>query len=414
MKNALRIHRHLTVYKGLPGDVYLLFAATVIGKAGSFVMPLLTLILTMKIGYTEAEAGLIATIAFMSQLPFMMLGGRLGDKIGSRKVIILFQSAGALVYLGCAFLPPGAAMTILIIAATCLIAVTMPAQNALVAQVTPKEKVSNAYSLIYLGNNLGLAAGPAAGGLLFAAHLEWLFALSSVAMLLSTALVLLKVRGGGKAARPVQEADSGDGGALSVFQLLHRRPYLAAFSAILLLFSFCYIQWNFLLPLQMGNLYKEAGGGMFSLLFSINAWAVILLTPLLTSVTQHLAPVRAIASGGIFYAAAFAIFAISGSLAPLIAGIVALTVGEILITYNSSSYIALRTPESHLSRANSLLTVVISAGYALGPAAMGGLLLLITIPGAWLLVAALMAAGTVCMLIFHRRDSRRAPSDSTP
>jgi MFS family permease len=407
MKNVLRIKRHLTVYKGLPGDVYLLFAATVIGKAGSFVMPLLTLILTIKIGYTEAEAGLIATIAFAAQMPFMMLGGRLGDKIGSRKVIVLFQAAGALVYLGCSFLPPGAAMTVLIIAATCLIAVTMPATNALVAQVTPKDKVSNAYSLMYLGNNLGMAAGPAAGGLLFAAHLDWLFALSGAAMLLSAALVLLKVRGGGKPSLPVQEADNGDGGALSVFQLLRRRPYLAAFSAILLLYSFCYIQWNFLLPLQIGELYMEAGGGRFSLLFSINAWAVILLTPLLTSVTQRLAPAKSIAAGGMFYAAAFAIFAVSGSLAPFIAGIVVLTVGEILITYNSSSYIALRTPESHLSRANSLLTVVTSAGYAVGPAVMGGLLLLMTIPGAWLLVTALMAAGTACMLVFHRRDKRR-------
>jgi MFS family permease len=374
---------------------------------GSFVMPLLTSIMTVKIGFTEAQAGVMLTVAVATQAPFLLLGGKLADRFGSKKVIVIFQAAGALMYLICAFLPPGMAVAVLIILAADLISVAAPGLNAIVAEVTPTEKVKNAYSLVYLGSNLGMAVGPAIGGFLFKTHLDLLFFIDGLTLLLATALVLFMVSGsktrpsGGEAAG----TDSAD--TLSVFGLLRQRPYLVVFSVILLVYNFCYVQWNFLLQLQMADIFKDAGGGLYSLLFSINAITVTILTPLLTSLTQHLTPTKAIFIGGLFFAAAFGIFVFSSSMPLFIGGVLVMTIGEILMTYNSNSYIALRTPQSHLSRANSLLTIVNGTGLALGPVVMGGMLSMITIPGAWMLVSGLMAVGALVMLAFHRYDSRK-------
>lgn len=404
------LKKHFSVYSGLPGDVYILFAAIVVNKAGSFIMPMITLILTVKAGFSESAAGLITTIAVVTQAPFLALGGKLSDSFGSKKIIVIFDVAGALAYLICGFLMPGLAVVILIVIASDLFAVASPAFTALVAEVTPPSSIKSAYSLTYLGNNLGFAVGPAIGGLLFNAHLNLLFILDAATGFLGSAIILFKVRNT-KRAEPAVEAggDMLDAKA-SVFAFLRRQPFLIVFSAILLIYNFCYIQWSFLLPLQMVDVFKENGSRLFSLLFSTNALTVIVFTPLLTSLTQRVKPVTSIAVGGILYAASYFIFAVSGITPLFFAGVVVMTVGEILISYNTNSYIALRTPASHLSRANSLLLITSGTGYAIGPALMGSLLTVTSIRSAWLIVFGIMLFGVLSMGVFRRFDRRNMES----
>ncbi|WP_218064919.1 hypothetical protein [Vulcanibacillus modesticaldus] len=44
-------------YLGLPREMYVIFFARMINALGMFVFPLLTLILTIKIGLTNSQAG---------------------------------------------------------------------------------------------------------------------------------------------------------------------------------------------------------------------------------------------------------------------------------------------------------------------------------------------------------------------
>ena len=67
------------VYSHLPKEMYTLFIARFINCVGGFIMPLLTLILTVKIGMSPAQAGLFATLSMVLQAPFVILGGKLSD-----------------------------------------------------------------------------------------------------------------------------------------------------------------------------------------------------------------------------------------------------------------------------------------------------------------------------------------------
>ncbi|OIL26777.1 hypothetical protein ATX01_01705 [Oenococcus oeni] len=77
-------------YRNLPREIYILFISRIIDAAGSFVQPLLTLILTEKIGLSAAESGVYITIIGSLSVTGIIFVGKLIDLIG-RNIIILFS-----------------------------------------------------------------------------------------------------------------------------------------------------------------------------------------------------------------------------------------------------------------------------------------------------------------------------------
>lgn len=404
----MNINRHLSVYKGLPKDIYVLFVSTIINKMGSFIVPLMTLILTQKIGFSKYEAGLFTTIAILSQAPFLVVGGSLVDRFGSKKIIVIFQSLGSLLYLTCGFMKPTVVVAVLIVVASNLYALATPAFNAMVPSITPKALTKNAYSLMYLGSNLGLAIGPMIGGILFSNnYLNLLFILDAATTMLSTAMVFFFVRGKvnislAKNKDEHIKATSSD----SVFSFIVKNPIIIMFSLIMLVYYFCYVQWNFLLPLQTVEVFGKSGVSVFSSLFSINAITVIVLTPILTSVTTKTYPLKSMFVGGILYFIAFGMFAINRFVIIFIAAIIIMTVGEILITINSNNYIAQRTPNQYLGRVNSMFFLFMGAGFATGPLVMGSVITFVNFQYAWIMIATFMLCGALLMYLLKSIEKK--------
>lgn len=404
----MNMKQNFLVYKGLPRDVYLLFIATVINKIGSFIAPLMTLILTIKIGFSASEAGLFSTIAMLTQAPFITIGGYLADKFGSKYIIIIFQFVGALIYIICGFMEPNFTVAILLIITSNIYAVAAPALNAIVPAITPAPLVKNAYSLMYLGLNLGLAVGPTIGGALFTNHLNLLFILNSIATILSTALILFFVstkEDKSKVSLTREETEQNEvSKSNSVFSFLYNNPVLLVFSIVMMIFNFCYIQWTFLLPLQTTDIFGDKGVSFYTLLLSANAIIVIILTPVITSMTQSLDPVKSFFVGGLFYLSSYLLFAVNNFLAIFIVAIILMTIGEILISINTNNYIANLTPKKYLGRAISIIFMVNGVGYAIGPAIMGKVIEFTNFTSAWFIVAAIMVGGTVSLYFVKRLE----------
>lgn len=401
----MNIKEHLSVYKGLPKGIYLLFISTVINKIGGFIAPLMTLILTVKIGFSETEVGLFTTIAMLSQAPFVMLGGILVDKFGGKKVIVVLHGIGSLVYLTCGIMKPNFTVAILIIIASNIYAMASPAFNAMVPVITPAPLIKNAYSLMYLGLNLGLAVGPLIGGVLFNNHLNLLFIIDAFTTLLSVGLILFFFNGKDKVDKSlpqIKTEQSKHTKTDSIFSFLYSNPILVIFSIILLVYNFCYIQWNFMLPLQTVDIFKENGPKFFSIFLSVNAITVVVLTPLLTSLTQKISSLKSIFIGGFFYFVSFVLFAFSELMIIFTLSIIIMTIGEILIMINANNYIAKSTPKKYMGRANSLLFIVNGIGYAIGPVVMGNVIVFTSFKNAWLLVATLILGAAVSMYFISR------------
>jgi len=409
----LRIKRFFLVYKGLPRDAYVVFAANIINRMGCFIVPLMALILTQKVGLTKAQAGVFTTVALLAQMPFLFLGGRLTDRIGSKKIIVFSSFLGAALYLICAMFRMSFSVAVLAVAASCLYAASYPALRTIIAEVTEPAQLKQAYSLSYLGINLGFTVGPIFAGLLFQDHLNLLFVLDALSTIVSAVLVLVYIKPREREI-PLDDGPIAPcGGAPAAVRdnfgrFLRENPALVAFCALMLVYEFCYMQWNFLLPLQMTDLFGGEGVRFYSLLVSVNAVTVIVCTPFMTALTQKQRPLSTVLIAGGVYTASFAALTLCSLPAHFIAAVAAMTVGEVLNATNLNCYIAQRTPPQYLGRANSLASIMMQTGSALGPAVMGSLLTLFGFPHIWLVVAAVMVLGAFGVFLLRRADKTAA------
>lgn len=391
-------------YSGLPSEMYLLFAARLVTAMGSFIMPLLTLILTRKLGFSPARAGGWLTLLTVSQAPCLALGGRLADTMGRKKLLLFSQTAAAAAYLLCAA-AGGKSMVPCILLAADLSVLGYPASDALVADLAAPAQRKAAYSLLYFGTNVGITFSMLLGGLLFERHLPLLFALDALTTLACCAIVALGVKEHYR--RPEKEADGP--AAPPLWPVLRAAPVLIVFLLLMFLFDFCYAEWNFLLPAQMGAQFAAEGARLFSLLVAVNGAVVILCTPFATARTERLHPLAGLAAGGALYTAAYLVFAAGSGMPLYLAASVLFTLGEVLSTIQIGTFIADHTPAPCRGRMTALGNFVRGAGSASSPAVTGALLPGTGYRGAWLLTAVLMALGTAGMALLRRADRRAAP-----
>lgn len=402
------INKSINPYKGLPKEIYILFSCRIINAVGTFVFPLLSLILTQKIGLSKAEAGSFVTLLALVQVPSMIIGGKLVDSIGRKKIIIIFQSLGASCYLICGFLKPSFLMAVFIVLASCLYGMIFPAFDALQADLTVPSIRKEAYSLLYLGHNIGFAIAPIIGGFLYKNHLSLIFFGDGITTLLSIVVFSMMIKETRKEKSDITEIENKleaheEG---SVFKVLLKRPILLYFSLIMFIYSFAYAQWSFTMPLQMGDVFGSNGGKLYGTIAGLNGIFVILFTPLVTSKISKVKPMSAIALSGVLYSIAFALLGFTAHISVYFIFIFILTIGEIIISINNGTFIADHTPASHRGRINSILPLISGSGYALGPMIMGSVMESYGHRTTWVIISAMVLFAAMLMILLELKEKK--------
>ena len=398
-------------YQGLPRSIYIIFLSRVINNIGTFVFPMLTLILTQRIGITKDKAGLFITAVAFFSAPSILLGGVLVDKIGRKKVLVIFQGLGAIIFICCGFLKTSMLLAVVLMVAQLVSTIAMPATDSLLADLTTPENRKEAFSLLYMGNNLGLAIGPILGGLLYNNHLKLLFIGDGITTLLSLLLVYFFVNetlhdihsGAHKKLFNNEKIEKG-----TVFSVLLKRKTLFYFALILFVYQFSYSQFNFALPLHLGDNFGTKGAKYFGLIAGLNALVVITFTPLISKLTKGVKPVVIISLGGVFYALAFGALGWINALPLFFVSIVVMTFGEICISINIGTYIANHTPSSHRGRMNGVLPMIYGAGYALGPMTMGKYIASFGINNSWRFIGVIMIIAASMMYLLYKFEYKKS------
>ena len=73
--------------RGLPKEVWVVSAATLINRAGTMVLPFLVLYLTQSLGFSADQAGLALTVYGIGALITAPISGRLVDKMGVLQIM---------------------------------------------------------------------------------------------------------------------------------------------------------------------------------------------------------------------------------------------------------------------------------------------------------------------------------------
>jgi MFS family permease len=300
----------LTLYKGLPKPIYVLFFATIINGVGIFVYPFLVLYLTQHLGYSDAWTGAFMSLASLAYLPGSIIGGKLADRIGRKKVMLIGQSFGSLMFLICGFLGKTPLIPIFILFNLFFDGATDPARSALQTDVTNQENRQSSFSLMYLGHNLGFSVGPLIAGFLFYRAPQWLFFGNAILGFASVLFVMLRVPESRPDAQAIEASFLSNSTEKAhrgnLIKALLSRPQLLILAISATFFSFAYSQSLFALPLYTARLYGEQGATLYGTMMSLNALVVVFCTAPMVILMRKRHPLQNIALAGVLFAIGFA------------------------------------------------------------------------------------------------------------
>lgn len=394
------------MYGGLRKEVYILCFGRFVTAMGSLVWPMLTLILKSKLGFDAEQVALWFLVFSILQLPFSLMGGRMTDAYNKRNLILVFDLISVTLYLLTAMLPLNTVSLVIYFAGSLFQSMEWPAYDALIADLTSDHDREKAYSLEYLASNLGVVFAPTLGGLLFNNFLWLSFVISGLAVLSSTVLIFLYIPKNMERETVTNTYEAQAAG--TVIQVLKTRKVLLLYIVICCISAIVYAQFNYLLPIQMDEVFFTQGAVFFGMLTSINGFVVICCTPLLTQLTLKWADLDRIRLGTLLEILGIcSYFFYQKHLVLYILSMVVFTLGEILNTLGSSPYISKRIPATHRGRFVSVSNIFTTLSSSLGSAVVGKIVVLYTFREGWIFVTAIGLVLMVLLQLYRDMDIRR-------
>lgn len=348
-------------YKGLRKENYIFFVGRVVTNLGSMVWPVMTLILSSRMGLSAANVALLMIVVGAIQTPLNLLAGKCADIFNKKNIIVIMDSISVALYILCAFLPLSWTSIILLFTASGLQGMEYPAYNAIIADINKTEDRERAYSLSYLGMNLGLVASPTIAGLLFANYLWLSFLLSGVAIGISTILIFFFV----KDISPVEEKMEKAGiyqeskEKASAFSILMSNKVLVIYMLLMALYFSAYNEYGYLMPLDLARVHGDNGALIYGSVSSLNCIIVVIFTPIITALLSKISYTKKNLISIFLVLVGYVIFLTGlGHIPVYYVAILLFTWGEIISTVVSGPYITERIPASHRGRITSVMNLL--------------------------------------------------------
>lgn len=405
-------------YTKLPRSLFILFFAQIVSSMGNFVFPFLAIFLTKTLIYNEQKAGFYVMLATAAKVPGLLLGGKLSDAFGRKKIFIIFSTLSGLFIFFCLLVGQIGQNEIipwLLIISAVFNGANYPAMKAMVADLTNPDNRKAAFSLLYLGTNIGFAIGPLIAGFLYNNYLKLLFVGDAATTIISVSLVYIFI------AETFPEPDKMKKSKLSecnneraedgsIYQVLLSRPYLLIFTLIFTLYSFIYVQSEFTLPLQMIKIFGDNGPQYFGTIMTVNGIVVIFLTVIIISITRRIEPILNVSLAGLLYAIGFGIIYFSTTLFLFAFSTILWTLGEIIASTYSDVYIINHTPITHRGRFSAIIHILIGSGFIFGPYLSGLFISHYRMENIWLVVFILAIFSTFLMYLLNYFENQAKQS----
>lgn len=418
--------QYLNQFRGLPRQVYLICICRIIMGIGSMSYAFASIHLRSIIGLNEVQVAWVMLVIAVTNICCGLLGGKLADVYGRKKVAVTAYMVQVIVHAASIFLCRTYAMIPLMIISNGLGFIGYPVFSAMISDVTDPRRQRECFSLMYLCNNIGVAIGPAIGGMLFYSHLEWTFVIQAALVAAGISFFALTARDNYSRADALlaaaaeghtMEIRTGAGDGMengkekTLLQIIFEHKMLLTFILSFATVSMCYQMTNYMLSMHTTDLFGlEISSRFTGFVWTTNGVVIVLTTPFLLVATKNNHHFVNMAIGVCLYALGYDSYSFMRTPYMVIGGAVLWTLGEILISTGSGAFIADNSPASHVARCQSLYETARSAGKAVGPVIFGYLLNYMNYNTAWRLNSCLCLLVAVWVYLAWQKAGKPSPS----
>jgi MFS family permease len=337
----------------------------------SICIPFLSLYLFQDRDLSMTMVGTILLAAGLCSAASQAIGGALSDRFGRRPILLIGTAVSVFMFSGLAALigisAPVWAIAVVYIASRLILTTTRPVIQAMVADFTPKEKLTEAYGILRIGANLGWAAGPAIGGFLLTfLPYGWLFGVAPLACGIVFFIIFFFIR-------ESSHAMSGGVDFRSMLTIIaNDRPFRVFVVISILLFI---AMGQMVSTLSIFTVDKlQFSFAQFGLILALNGLIVVFFQYPMTVALRRIAKFRALILGSLLYVFGYLSLGWITQFGWVLVAMAVITGGEIIHAPVSLSVIGELSPEDKRGRYMGLFGLSQTIGIAVGPL-IGGVLI---------------------------------------
>lgn len=329
------------LYREYPPQFWVMIAGVVISTAGgSMIWPFLLIYASAKLNMPLSAVAVLISINAGTGLLASFLAGTLADRVG-RKVVMNFSLAlNGIVYFFLMRAETYPQFVLLMV----LVGLSNPlyqvGADAMLADMIPSEKRTDAYAVSRIANNAAFALGPAVGGFLAATSYDFAFYGAASGYLIYGLLLFFLARETlNRETLPSRTTANEKGGYLQVFRDKGYMTFVALTSigliapSILWILMPVYAKTNFGIP---ENLYGWIP--------TTNALMCVFVQYPVTNLTRKYKTLPVTAIGMLIYAMGVGSVALMSGFNGFWLSMVILTFGELVVVPTGSKYVADSAP----------------------------------------------------------------------
>ncbi|MBT2364996.1 MFS transporter [Streptomyces sp. ISL-10] len=349
----------------LPRGFWWLWTSTLVNRFALFVMPFLSLYLTVERGYSATQAGLMVSLYGLGGILGSLIGGSLSDRWGRRPTMLTGQlgAAAFTLALGLAEQLPLIALWATALGVT--LKMSQPATGAMLADIVPEESRPRAYSLNYWALNLGFSLSALSAGALAAFGYLTLFVVDAATTVLCAVLVFLKI----PETRPAEPPAARSGNPrVSMATVLRDRRFMCLVGLNLLVVV-VFTQRHVALPLSTAE--SGLSTAQYGMVAGVNGVVIIALQLAVTRFTQNRAAGWVLAAGALLVGLSSVLNARADTVLLYCLAAVVYTLGEIVSVPTSEAQVPAMAPTHARGRYEGVMVLSWSLGGFVAPLTSG-------------------------------------------
>jgi MFS family permease len=391
-----------------PNQFWLLFIGLLISTIGaSMIWPFLMIYVSQKLERPLTAVASLMTVNSAMGLLSSFIAGPLTDKIGRKWLMAISLGLNGLTYLLYSHANTLGSFMILMALSGFVNPIYRVGADAMVADLIPPDRRIDAYAVLRMGNNVGVALGPTIGGFVAATSYSIAFYIAAFGMSIYAALVALFARET-LVKTIISQQKERFGGYLTVLKDRLFLTICAGFTITTIASSMIFV---------LLSVYTKQNFGVpesqFGFIMATNALMVVLFQVAVTRFTKRFPAYPVMVVGALLYSLGVGSVALGKGLPAFFISMIILTLGEMSLVPTSTSLVAGLAPPHMRGRYMSIYGLAWGIAVGIGPVIGGFLNDNIAPVAIWFggLVIGLISTGIFAVLAMRKPKAMLAQLD---